>query len=263
MWLARDERLHRDVVLRFVASHLLLDDDNRALVLREAALLARVEHPNVVCLFDVIDHDAGMIFVSEYIGGVTLAKVAERLAPCDEGFVTAVGLQLARALRSVHEVDVIHHDLQHRNVRVLPNGTVKLINFGSATGFTSAGRTTAAIAPPAYLAPEQFEDGPVDHRADIYALGLVLWELIAGTRPFPEHSTSAAVETRMIAEPATLLSLDCDVSETFSQVVSKATRRWPGDRWQHAADLEAALSELCGHRPEVAVRAELERTGLA
>jgi eukaryotic-like serine/threonine-protein kinase len=263
LWLARDERLDREVALRFVAAHLLLDDDKRAMVLHEAALLARVEHPNVVCIFDVLDLPSGLIFVGEYVHGATLKSVAERTAPCDEEFVCAVGLQLARGLRAVHECGVIHHDLQHRNVRVLPNGTVKIMNFGSATGFTSAGRTTAALEPPAYLAPEQFDGGPVDHRADIYALGLMLWELATGTKPFPAYSTSAVVETRMIAEAAPLSSLEGDVSEEFSAVVERATRRWPADRWQQAADLEAALTGLCGHRPELAVREHLVRTGFA
>ena len=263
LWLARDERLDREVALRFVGAHMLADEDDRALVAREAALLARVEHQNVVCLFDILEDATGLYFVTEYVEGRSLQELCDHPTRCPDQVVAAVGLQLARGLRAVHEQNVIHHDLRSDNVRILPNGVVKLLNFGSATGYTSADRTTSAMDPAAYLAPEQFEGARVDHRVDLYSLGLLLWELSAGVRPFPEHSTAATVQTRLIAEPATLKSVHRRVSTRLSAVIERATRRWPEQRWQSAAELEEALTNLCGHRPELLVQAHLAKTGLA
>jgi serine/threonine protein kinase len=179
--LARDRELDRHVALKRLAENLARDEDLRARFIREGRLAARLSHPNIVRVFDVGETDGRPYIAMEHVDGETLADLIQR-GPVDPGEAAQLGVQAARALAAAHAAGLVHRDVKPHNLLLGRDGVLKLGDFGIALGlegtkFTAAGTVLGTAA---YLAPEQARGEQVTSAADVYALGLVLVELLTG-----------------------------------------------------------------------------------
>lgn len=184
--LARDHELDRDVALKRLAENLARDDDVRERFLREGRLAARLNHPNIVRVFDVGDVDGRPYIAMEHVDGETLADTLVRRGTLAPQEASLLGAQAARALAAAHAAGLVHRDVKPHNLLVRRDGVLKLGDFGIAVGLEGTRLTLAGtvLGTAAYLAPEQARGEQVTAAADVYALGLVLVELVTG-RPDP------------------------------------------------------------------------------
>ena len=190
--LAEDTRLGRHVALKTVSGAQAGTSGGRAQLLDEARAAAAISHPSIAAVHDVVDHDGDIAIVFEFVEGETLAA---RLAkgPLAEDQAIQIAIQLADALGVAHGHGVLHRDLKPSNVMLAPGGVVKILDFGIArfrpvgAVASGAGGVDGFMGTPGYVAPEQWVGKPADERSDLYALGVVLFEMITAKRPFPER----------------------------------------------------------------------------
>lgn len=261
LWRAWDERLRRLVALRIVHAPLVGDPQVRRRIDKLLTVTAELQNDNMAYLYDVFEDDElGVVLISELVEGPTLGELRDRLAPLSVNTVAAVGAQLADGLAAIHGAGVAHRDLSPANVRVTPDGTVKILGFSAARLLADSTATPAGGREDelGYLAPEQLEAGPSDHRSDIYAAGLVLWELAAGRHPFQvaQAGQTGAVGARDDVPPMT--SFRPEVPQELSEAVEIATRRDPEHRWQDARVFAERLRVLCPGRPVLLLREAVE-----
>jgi tetratricopeptide (TPR) repeat protein len=249
---AHDEQLDRDVALKTLPRVTLLSEPARRQFRREALSLARITDPNVTMAFD-FGHDDGIDYlVTEYVPGVTLdSKLAGR--PLPEGEVLHLGKQLASGLETAHREGVIHRDLKPGNLRVTPDGRLKILDFGLAfllhadaeTSVTATLTNTYSEAGTlAYMAPEQFKGHKTDVRTDVWAAGAVLYEMSTGKRPFADLTGAQLVAAILEQEPMTPRALNPKISEGLERVILRALQKDPKERYQSAGDLRIDLANL-------------------
>ena len=233
---AEDSRLYRPVALKFVSEDLASDAEALSRFQREARTASALNHPHICTIHDIGEQDGRSFIAMEYLEGATLK---DRLAdgPLGLDTVLRLGIQIADALDAAHTANVIHRDIKPANIFISSRGHAKLLDFGLAKmrGQTSreADFTTTAgtiqglvVGTIAYMAPEQARAEPVDHRADLWSVGLVLYEMAKGTRPAP------AVRLRVEESPE------------LERVISKCLETDRDLRYQHAADLRTDLERL-------------------
>jgi len=221
VWKARDTKLNREVALKILPSDFTVDSDRLARFKREAQVLASLNHPHIGAIYGFEESGSDQALVLELVEGATLAdRIARRPIPIDEAL--AIGGQIAEALEAAHEQGIIHRDLKPANIKVRADGTVKVLDFGLAKTLetvSSAGAQDPSDGPtvtgsammtgrgeilgtPAYMAPEQAKGAVVDRRADIWAFGCLLFEMLAGERPFAGDDTTEIVAAILRDEPS-------------------------------------------------------------
>jgi hypothetical protein len=248
VYAARDERLGRDVAVKAIPADGRADDRAR----REAHAVARLDHPGIVSVFDAGEEDGTRFLVSELVRGSTLAQLEAAGAVSDRD-VLRIGLSLADALEHAHERGVIHRDVKPQNVMVpdrprSPYGAAKLTDFGVAhlAGDEPLTRTGDVVGTLAYMAPEQAAGEPVDERCDLYALGLVLYEGLAGVNPVRGGSPAATLRRVGIEQPP-LSGARGDLPPELTAAIDRTLRPLRDERGD-LADLADALAEAL---PEV------------
>lgn len=243
VFLADDERLGRHVAVKLL--HQRFDSPAPARIEREARQVAALSHPNVVQIHDVVVDGDDAYIVMEYVAGTPLDEILREEGPCSEERTIELGLMLASALEAAHAEGIVHRDVKPSNVLVRPDGTAKLADFGTAR--TGQGDTLTQegtlIGSAAYVAPEQVQGGDVDHRADLYALGILLYEALTGERPFEGDSVAATVIQRLHRDPLPP-STHRDVSAPLEAVILRSMSRDRADRYPDAAALAADLRSL-------------------
>jgi len=257
VFLGHDPRLERRVALKCLTTKESESPEGRARILREGRAAARLTHPNIAGVYDVLEEDGHTYIVMEYVEGISLAAhIAGGPRPSRE--VREVGRQLASALAAAHAQGVIHRDLKPANIQVTSDGSIKVLDFGVAkltapvlTGAeTTSGEAvvdkTIAGNPgtPVYMAPEQLMSRPIDARADIYSTGVVLYLMATGRRPY-EETTAVNLALAMTAgPPPAARSINPLVPLELSEVLAKALERDPAKRYQTAKELDAALAGM-------------------
>ena len=253
VWLAEDTRLHRRVALKTLHAARQMDDAGRERLMREARAAAALNHPHIAAVYDVIDVDGAVAIVLEYVEGPTLATTlaGERLA-IDR--VLQIGMQLAKALAAAHQQGVIHRDLKPSNVIVGRDGDVKVLDFGIAR-LLPAGTTQALshetlsagfVGTPAYAAPEQLFTSAVDERADLYALGVMLFEMATGRRPFAGQDLLAMASAKLAQKPPTMSSTGARVPPAFDALVARLLEQQPSGRPSSASEVVGSLKAIAG-----------------
>jgi len=249
---ATDPRLERDVALKVL--HADPDtgrgEERRRQLRLEARALSRLLHPNIATLFD-LDSDDGIDFlVLEYVPGHTLAWLLES-GPLPEARARAIALEVAEALEAAHEQGVVHRDLKPGNIILNPRGRAKVLDFGLARfqGSSGASVTSLKSAEPAgrlagtlpYMSPEQIRGERTDARTDVWAMGAIMHEMCAGSRPFAGSDYSQLLY-RIVNEPAPALrTLRPGVPEAYAAIVSRCLEKDPARRYADAAALRRAL----------------------
>jgi eukaryotic-like serine/threonine-protein kinase len=247
---ARDTRLGRVVALKFPAPGLADDADARARVLREARAASALDHVNICTIHEIGETDAGQVFIAMacYAGETLEEKLQRSRLPLDE--VLGYAVAMAQGLAKAHEHGIAHRDIKPANVMVTDDGVVKLLDFGLAEAanerLTEPG---VARATPAYMSPEQARGERVDHRSDIWSLGVVLYEMLTGCRPFREGHAQAIIHGILHDEPEAVAARRPDAPALLEQIVARTLARRVADRYD---DAEALLRDLRQVRDDVA-----------
>jgi hypothetical protein len=240
-----DRQLDREVAIKVLAPPFDRDSDFVERFRREARAAAGLSHPNIVAVFDSGSDDDTHFIVTELVEGETLADRLRRDGPMPPADAVAVAVDIARALAAAHARGLIHRDIKPGNVMLLPDGRVKVVDFGiaRAAGSDTLTNTGVVLGSTAYLSPEQAGGQPVDERADLYALGCVLYEMLTGHVPF-SADTPIATMYRHVNEDAPPPSTIAPVQPELEDVVLRCLEKEPKRRFASAAELEAALLAL-------------------
>ncbi|HET7225978.1 MAG TPA: protein kinase [Candidatus Eisenbacteria bacterium] len=245
VYLAHDEKLDRPVALKLLPPHLLDEPAERARLLGEARAASALNHPGI-CVIHAIE-DAGELpcIVMEYVEGETLGD-RMRAGPLPVTTALDWALQLADALAEAHRRGLVHRDIKSDNVMITPAGRAKLMDFGLARirDAGSPSRTVSTSGTLAYMAPEQFKDGAIDARADVYAFGVLLYEMLAGRRPFPDQSPAATMYAVLNTEPEPIAAARPRLDSEWQHVLDRALEKDPADRYQSMADVLIDLRRL-------------------
>lgn len=247
------EGFAKDVVIKVVRSFLASDQQFIDMFINEARLSSRLNHANVVQIFDFGKHGDSYFIAMEYVQGASLfdlrKRCGDRSIPFPPTLVAEIGAQVARGLQYAHALTdrgrplgIVHRDVTPHNVLLSFDGAVKLTDFGIAKASTTHTAPGVLKGKFAYMAPEQARGEAVDARTDVFALGVVLWEMLTGGRLFDgdtELAVLRAVQESLIAPPN---RLNPDVPPELSDIVLKALSRQPGERYQTAFELEKALA---------------------
>jgi len=249
---ARDERLDRDVAIKVLPPGTFADEAARRRLRLEAMTLSRLNHPNIATVHDFNNQDGVDFLVMEMIPGATLDQ---RIMgdPLPERDLLRLGTQLAQGLAAAHAEGIVHRDLKPGNVRITPDGRLKILDFGLAMLRKlecDEGADTAAIGDsmvagsPPYMAPEQLLGEPVDARTDIYAAGAVLFEMATGRRPFADAQGARLIDSILHQPPPSPSALNPRLSPGLEQIVFKCLDKEPRRRYQTARELLVDLERL-------------------
>jgi serine/threonine protein kinase/Tfp pilus assembly protein PilF len=260
VYLAEDRRLSRKVALKFLPEHLVEDKDHLRRFEQEARAIAGLSHPNVCTIHEVIEtEEQGHCIVMEYVDGTTLReRISKGRMNVSEALDVAI--QTASALSGAHAAGVIHRDVKPDNIMTRHDGYVKVLDFGlakltetrtqAATSETEtrklSDRTTPGLVmgTVAYMSPEQARGLPVDSRTDIWSLGVVIYEMITGQKPFRGKTPTDVIVSIASQEPAPPTSFSSDVPAKLDQIVSRALAKDADRRYQAADELLSDLKNL-------------------
>jgi TolB-like protein/tetratricopeptide (TPR) repeat protein len=263
VYLANDTLLQRPVVLKMLHTGLLTAEQMRSTVLREARLSSAIEHPNVCAIYEVGESGEEAYIAMQYVPGQPLDQLIER-GPASLQLVLSVGIQIADGLQAAHALGIFHRDLKPQNVMLTDGGLVKILDFGLArrlqpedaqfdpaqptpakdpqvaSTFTARGGTIR------YMAPEQFVTGHSSVQSDVWALGVVLYELASGTHPFarPDAEDFQAIRAIQFLEPADLSEIVPGISPELKSVIAACLEKTPGARMASAAEVREGLKTI-------------------
>src|SRR5512139_121505 len=251
---AHDTRLNREVALKVLPPHAGADPGRNERLVREARLISTLNHPHIRAVYDAAEYDGVTVIVMEYVEGETLDhRLARR--PLSLGAALTWAQQLASALDAVHTHGIVHHDVKPANVIVTSHG-VKLLDFGIATQKSTdtadekavdASTVTDSGSVPgttAYMAPEQLDGAAEDPRSDIFGIGVVLYEMLTGRKPFEGATRARMIAAILEHEPPAVTAINAAIPAPVARVVTRCLAKDPSDRWQTARDLASELEWL-------------------
>ncbi len=250
---AEDTKLRRTVALKFLTPHMLGTEEEKARFVREAQAGAALDHPNICTVYE-IDEAEGQTFIAmAYLEGQSLRQKIESGSvgangrsplPIDEALDIAI--QVVEGLQEAHERGIVHRDIKSANIVVATKGQVKIMDFGLAklAGRTKITQTGTILGTVAYISLEQARGETVDHRTDIWSLGVVLYEMITGQLPFKGEYEQAVVYSILNEEPEPIMGLRTAVPMELERIVNKALAKNPGERYQHMDEMRVDLRAL-------------------
>ncbi len=240
---ARDAKLKREVAIKFLPRQIAANEEERERFKIEAQAAAALNHPNIATIHNIEEHDGEMFIVMEYIEGQELREIvgAYNHTPLPMDDVFSYATQIASGLQAAHEKGITHRDIKSSNIMVTDKGQVKIMDFGLAkvhgsAQFTKVGTTLGTTA---YMSPEQARGEAVDHRTDIWAFGVVLYEMLTGAFPFRGDYEQAVIYSILNEKP----ELTDQIPPAFRKFLQKTLAKKPGERYQNA---QALLADLRG-----------------
>ena len=254
---AHDSRLDRDVALKTLLPEFSADEERRARFEREARAVAAINHPNIVTLYSIESEGSVHFITMELVQGTTLSSaIPPGGLPLERFFELA--LPLADAIGTAHEHGVTHRDLKPANVMVTEKDRIKVLDFGLAklrprafgeddeTAMLSDARTLRGqvLGTLSYMSPEQAEGRAIDHRTDIFSLGVLLHEMLTGRRPFTGQSTASILSSLLRDTPPPVTDSRPDVPQRLARVIQRALEKDPGRRYQSIIDLRSDLEDI-------------------
>lgn len=240
---AEDTRLRRRVAVKLLSRHLTEDQEQVGRFRQEADLLSMLSHPNLLTILEVGEAEGRQFIVTEYIEGETLRTVLKHGAlPARR--VCAIALGIARGLQAAHEMWVVHRDLKPENVMLWTNDHVKVLDFGVAKLVGGSRRTMPGmvVGTLQYLSPEQVRGDAVDPRTDLWALGIVMWEMLSGISPFEFLQIPDQLASIREARVKPLKEAGVEGAEELEPIIARALRADPDDRYPDAAAMASDLS---------------------
>jgi tetratricopeptide (TPR) repeat protein/predicted Ser/Thr protein kinase len=262
VYLARDEHLGRDVAVKVLPAHTFGDDSARRRFRREAQALSRLNHPHIATVYDFDTAGDVDFLVMEYVQGAPLSEHL-RGGPLAQRDIVALGGDIASALEEAHERGVVHRDLKPGNIIVTPRSRAKVLDFGlarlsdaAAEQLVTASDSSLHLAGTVpYMAPEQLRGEPIDARTDIYALGVVLYEMATGRLPFEEAHTGRLADAILHAPLPPPSRLQPRLSPELERIILKCLDRSPDNRYQSAREIGVDLRRLATSATATAIEA--------
>jgi serine/threonine protein kinase len=242
---AEDTQLRRTVALKFLAQQGLSEPEIKARLVREAQAAAALDHPHICGIYGIHEEDGRTFIAMAYIDGMSLAgKIKQRPLALEEALTIAI--QIGEGLQEAHEQSVIHRDVKPANIMLTRKGQVKIMDFGLAylAGRSKLTRTGTTMGTPVYMSPEQAMGQPADRRSDIWSLGVVLYEMLAGKLPFESEYQQAIVYSILNEPPEPLTACRSGLPVEIDRIMGKALAKNPDERYQHVDDFAVDLKTL-------------------
>jgi tRNA A-37 threonylcarbamoyl transferase component Bud32 len=242
VWLGTDEVLRRAIAVKILHQHLAADETFVTRFRHEAIAVARLSHPSIVNVYDTCSDDGVEAIVMELVRGQTLRQRLDD-GPIDPWVAANIAAQVAGALSVAHAAGLVHRDIKPANILLSEDGRVKVSDFGIAKAAESADLTQEGsfLGTAKYLAPEQVEAGPIDGRTDLYALGVVLYEMLCGRVPFEADTSSSTALARLHSAPPRPRLVKAGVPRELEAITMRLLAREPDGRYPTATDARAAL----------------------
>ena len=243
VYTAQDPRLKRQVAIKLLTADLTRDETAKQRFLQEAQAASALDHPNICTIYEINETADGQLYlVMAYYEGETLKQRIER-GPLALGEAVDIATQVGQGLAEAHGAGIVHRDIKPANLLIAKGGVVKILDFGLAKlagteGVTQTGTTVGTVA---YMSPEQARGQEVDQRTDIWSLGVVLYEMLAGQQPFRGENLLAISNAILESQPVSMTRLRADTSPALAQVVTRSLANSRDGRYQSVADL---LGEL-------------------
>jgi serine/threonine protein kinase len=243
---AKDTKLKRTVAIKLLPPLLIEDSKAKTRFLKEAQAASGLDHPNICTIHEIDETEDGHLFmVMSFCKGVPLTKMIQQKSYGIEDILD-IGLQIGSALSAAHKENIVHRDIKSDNIIITDENNAKIIDFGLAKladqkKTTKEGIVAGTIA---YMSPEQAKGGKVDHRTDIWALGVVLYEMITGQLPFNADYDQAVLYSIVNDEPEKITKFRPDIPYLLEDIVTKALSKFPGERYQNIDDFVVDLRKL-------------------
>lgn len=251
VYLARETKLKRLVALKILPWHFVADRERATRFQTEARALSSLNHPNLITVYEVGEADGLNFIATEFVEGQTLSSLRQKLSLRE---LLSIVSQVAEALSAAHQAGIIHRDIKPDNVMVRPDGYVKVLDFGLVKLTEVAASKTSqemaktqlgvAMGTLAYMSPEQATGGSIDHRTDIWSLGVVLYELVTGKKPFTGATRQETVSAILTSEPHPVTSVDHTLPSELNLILNKALEKDRELRFQTASDFRADIRRL-------------------
>ena len=248
VYLARDRKLDRLVALKILPWHFVANVERSTRFKREARALSTLNHPHLITIYEVGEADGLLFIAMEFVEGQTLSSLRERLALRE---LLTIVAQVAEALSAAHQAGIVHRDIKPENVMVRNDGYAKVLDFGlvklSEVCASSDGPNTelgVAMGTLAYMSPEQASGEVVDHRTDTWSLGVLLYELATGHRPFGGETRQATVNAILSHQPRNPTAIDAALPSDLDKIIEKALEKDRAERYQTASDFRADIRRL-------------------
>jgi hypothetical protein len=243
VYVAHDPVLGRMVAIKVFAGDLDLPDA-RERFSREARAAAALNHPNIVTVYDFGEYGSEPYIVMEYVPGETMANIIRRKAPVSIADKLRWMQELCAGAGYAHQMSVIHRDIKPANLMIDRSGRLKVLDFGIARMIGTASHTSMMIGTPGYMAPEQITGDPVDHRSDQFSIGVVFYELLSYTEPFPGDTLPAITHRILTEQPRPLLGTAADVTPEMAAIVDQALQKNMAERFADTEAMRSAISRL-------------------
>jgi predicted ATPase/predicted Ser/Thr protein kinase len=238
---AHDIKLDRTVALKFLPQHLTKSEEDKQRFSREAKAAAALNHPNICTIHNVEEHDGNQFIVMEYVDGKTLRDYvgALRETPLRVEQALSFALQITEALSEAHKKGIIHRDVKPDNIMVTADNRVKVMDFGLAKfkGSANVTKTGGVVGSIAYMSPEQIQGEEVDNRTDLWALGVVLYELLSARSTFHKDYEASIIYSILNETPTPLSNVNPDIPKKISGIVEKLMEKHPDNRYNNDGEL--------------------------
>ncbi len=255
---AQDTKLDRFVALKFLPSQMSASEDDKARFIQEAKAASAMNHPNVCTIYDIQENDGQLFIVMEYVEGKTLKDLVEthRNASLPTKQILEIGTQVADGLAAAHEKGIVHRDIKPENIMIRKDGIAQIMDFGLAklretsgvSRLTKAGTTMGTMG---YMSPEQVQGLDVDHRSDIFSLGVVLYELLTGELPFKGVHETAIMYEIVNVDPLPISTVKEGIEPELDRIILECLEKDKDERCQSAKELAKDLKKVkrsSGHR---------------
>ena len=256
VYMAEDTKLNRKVALKFLPAEMIADPERLKRFEREAQTVAALNHPNIVTIYSVEEHQGVPFIAMELVEGRSLAELIPPEGLKLEGIFN-LAIPIADAVSAAHERGISHRDLKPGNIMVSSDGRVKVLDFGLAKLFQETGsadamtlstqtltKTGHALGTVTYMAPEQLKGKSPDQRADIFSLGIVLYQMASGKRPFQGETSAEIISSILRDAPPPVTDLKIELPSHLGRIVKRCLEKNPNHRYQTAAELRSELEVL-------------------
>jgi serine/threonine protein kinase len=245
-----DPALDRRVAIKTLTTEAISNEESRERFEREARAAAKLQHPNIVTVYELgnFGRKEKPYIVMEYLEGSDLASLVKGVKGLSLAEALSVTVQLCRALDFAHQNGIVHRDVKPSNVRYLDDGSIKIMDFGIARieGGEQITRSGVMVGTPHYMSPEQIKGEGVDGRSDVFSAGCILYELLAGSRPFQGDSTTTILYKIVNEQPSSVLKTNPNVPQEVEEILDLALAKKPGERFQSAGAMANELEKLLG-----------------
>src|SRR5262245_42661465 len=256
---AIQDSLGRTVAIKALKSTAAMEEHIATRFEREAHSLANLQHENIISVYDFYREHGSLFIVMEYVAGIDLYDLLDRGGRLPFDVAAIVALQVARALDYIHYRGLVHRDIKPANIMIDRQGGVNLMDFGIARdkSFEDLTELGTGIGTPAYMSPEQILGDRVDARSDLFSLGVVLFQMLTGGKPFVEDEQRSVMHKIRLERHVRVRKLNPDIPRELERIVDKCLEKQPRDRWRSAQHLVMALERFLAKYVEINYHARL------